>query len=200
MHQVINKTTKILCLAENYKKDCKEPLIFIKTTNTLTNLKKINIDLSSKVWGEVELALIIKKEANNVLYSEAFDYIKGFSIANDVTIENILGRDHHLALSKCQDDFCPIYSNYSEEFDWNNKYIKCFHNDILLREGNLSDLLWDPYKAIEELSKNFTLHENDLILLGTPPRVRDRIYLKNGDKFICEIEGLGKMENFFYAK
>ena len=44
-----------------------------------------------------------------------------------------------------------------------------------------------------------TLNSGDIVLTGTPPRVRDREFLSNGDTFKVKIEGLGEMETTFYV-
>lgn len=198
--------SKIIGIATNYKgatgvnNDMLEPMIFLKSPNALANHNdKIEIPFDLPCWGEVELAVIIKKEAKNISLENAKEYIGGYTIANDITIENIMDRDHHLARAKSADGFCPILDKVDGSFEPKDQYIRAYHNGELLREAKLSDMIWSSEKIISELSQWMTLNKGDIILTGTPPRVIDRIYLKNGDHFICEIEGLGRLENKFYV-
>ena len=77
-NQLINKSevdlqlplnpSKIICLAQNFKKNNKiniklKKLIFIKTSNTLIgNKKKIFLPFKINTWGESELGIVIKKK------------------------------------------------------------------------------------------------------------------------------------------
>ena len=51
---------------------------------------------------------MISRKGKNIKKSSAKDYIFGHIIANDLTMDNIYGRDHHLGRSKSLDKFCPI--------------------------------------------------------------------------------------------
>jgi 2-keto-4-pentenoate hydratase/2-oxohepta-3-ene-1,7-dioic acid hydratase in catechol pathway len=108
--------TKIIALGYNYKdligprKKYQEPVIFLKPPSSVITHKdiiKIPIE-NQKVWVEVELAIIIKTQCKNVSEDQAYNYILGYTIGNDITTENINSRDHHLARSKGWDTFCSI--------------------------------------------------------------------------------------------
>jgi len=123
--------------------------------------------------------------------------IYGYTIGNDVSSENIGGRDHHLARSKAADTFCVLGPWIDTEFSPNKQIIRGYHNSSLLREGRLNDRMWQEEKIIKWLSTWITLEPGDVILTGAPSRTRDREYLKNGDNFTCVIEGLGELKNSF---
>ena len=42
-----------------------------------------------------------------------------------------------------------------------------------------------------------TLYPEDVVLTGSPPRVRDRLYLSKGDTFKCKIEGFSDLITYF---
>lgn len=193
---------KIICLAINYKgisgfdKNFREPLVFLKTNNTITIKKKIKIPFKNfKAWGEPEIGVIIKKKLNNRKYLKNSEDILGYCIANDISCYNISNRDHHLARAKSADNFCPISNFIDTEFEIKNKKIQSYHNENLLRLGNTNEMIWDIKKIITWLSSWMTLDKGDLILTGSPPRVRKRIFLKQNDVFRIEIEGLGSIHN-----
>ena len=56
-------------------------------------------------------------------------------------------------------------------------------------------MIWNLDKIITWLSSWITLEKGDLILTGSPPRVRDRIFLKKNDVFQIKIQGLGSIKN-----
>jgi len=195
----------IIAFAINYlnsskkKKIFYEPLIFIKSNNTICKQNnKIKIAFNSPTWGESELGIVIKKKAKNVSLKKAKEYILGYLPVNDITCNNIKNRDHHLARSKSADGYCPIGYYIDTDYNYKNKVIESYHNNILLRKGNTNDMIWKPEKIISWISTWMTLTPGDLVITGTPPRVRKRMYLKNGDTFTVKIEGFPKLENSFY--
>lgn len=195
--------TKIVCVAENYPannrtSNASEPIVFLKGRNCLNlDNRAVSIPFDLPCWGECELGFIVKKTAKNIKLNDADEFILGYTLANDVTIQNIAGRDHHLARSKSADEFCPVFPSISATFKPQNQVIRGYHNDLLLRESTLDTMIWSPQKILSEVSAWMTLEEGDLILTGAPPRVRDRIFLAPGDTYRCEIDELGMLETRF---
>lgn len=193
--------SKIICVALNFKgisnfDKKKDPLFFIKSSNAITINEKIKIVLNRKVWCEPEIGIVIKNKINrNSINIE--NKILGYNIANDLTAENYYGRDHHLFLSKSIDNYCPISKYITTNFNFNNKLIEGYHNDVLLRKGNTKNIFWDPLRIIKYLSQHITFNPEDLILTGSPPRLIDRKYVRKGDKFQIKIQELGELNNYF---
>jgi len=202
------KPTKIVALAINYEgatgqsESMKEPLVFLKSTNAITNFKKkIKLPFASNTWGESELGIVIKlKTTSKVSNKNVEDYILGYLPANDISCDNIDGRDHHLARSKSADGFCPVGSYIDTNYIFNNKKITAYHNEQLIRSGNTDQMIWNPHKIIIWVSSWMTLYPGDIVLTGTPPRVIDRKYLKNGDSYTVKIEGFPNLTSTFYEK
>ncbi len=197
---------KIICIATNFfgatgvDNHMIEPMVFLKGKNTIThNGNSVHLPFNLKCWGESELGFVIKKKIKNQEKekSDTTNLILGFLPCNDVSCENISNRDHHLARSKSVDNFCPVGDYIDTEYNPSNKYIKAYHNNELLREGNTSEFIWNPPKIIFELSKWMTLSPGDLVLTGAPKRVRERQFLENGDGYRVEIEGLPVLNNHF---
>lgn len=198
--------SKIIGIAANFpgvsgsSGNSEEPLVFTKSLNSISAHKdpiKSTFPESS-VWGEPELALIIGKTLKNASQKEARNAIFGYSIANDVTCKNIGLRDHHLARSKCADSFCPLGPFIETQFDPANKRVSGYQNGCLIREDSLSNRILDEIEMLIWLSKWLTLEPGDVILTGAPARIREKLFLNDGDSYRCEIEGLGFLENDFY--
>tara|TARA_B100000902_G_scaffold399813_1_gene472713 strand:- start:7862 stop:8635 length:774 start_codon:yes stop_codon:yes gene_type:complete len=197
---------KIICIATNFSGTTgvdhlmKEPVIFLKGSNTITlGEEAIHLPFKLNSWGESELGFVIKKSIKNLetIEFDSSNYILGFLPCNDVSCSNISERDHHLARSKSADNFCPVGKYVDTEYSPENKSIKAYHNGVLLRDGSTSEFIWNPNRIIFELSKWMTLCPGDLILTGAPKRIRDRIFLEDGDEYTTEIEGLPILKNTF---
>lgn len=179
---------KIIGIGLNYKGlgiEEQEPIIFMKSPSSIIyNNENIKIPYECKrVWAEVELVMVMGK--NNK--------IKGYTIANDVTADNVYKRDHHLAKSKCINTFCPI-DPLVRMLDVSDLSMKTYVNEKLTQEGNTSDMLYSCEELVGLISKYITLEENDLILTGTPKGAENNI-IKSGDTVKVCIEGLGELEN-----
>ncbi len=194
--------SKVICLAINYdgitgfKKNMKEPLVFLKSPNALTINKNIKLNfLTHKAWGEPELGILIKRKLRNIKKLNKKIDILGYCLANDISCYNIENRDHHLARAKSADNYCPISDYFLTDFICRNKQISCKHNNRLLRNGNTDQMMWDVDKIIIWLSSWMTLIPGDLILTGSPPRIRDRQFFKKNDSFEIYLEDFGKLKN-----
>lgn len=199
--------TKVIALAINYlgatgqTADMSEPLVFLKGSNAVVGVNDpVELPFQSNTWGEAELGVVIRRTARNADHYEVKDHILGYVPANDVSCDNVDDRDHHLARSKSSDGFCPLGQYIDTDYDFRNKSILAYHNDILLRKGNTDEMIWDPEKIVVWLSSWMTLYPGDVIITGTPSRVRDRLFLKDGDTYTVEIEGFPKMVTRFYEK
>ena len=184
---------------QGYKPDMSEPLVFLKGPNTITgpdSMVKIPFH-SLKAWGEAELAVVIKKRASKIRRDSVEDYVLGFTIANDVSVSNIEGRDHHLARSKSVDGFCPIGPWIETDLTLNNLEINAFQNGELIRTGNTKDHLWDWREIVFQVSQWMCLEEGDVILTGNPPDINGWVYLEDEAKFDVTISKIGTLTTFF---
>lgn len=194
-------SSKIIGVAQNFKKENKinNPLFFLKSNNSLClQDKNIRLPKNAKIWGESELAFVIKKSIKKpIKLRECKKYILGYTIANDITASYNNGQDHHLALSKSLDGFCPIADFIDTKFTFNKKIIEGLHNNKLIRRSSTSKFILNPHQILSHLSNLLTLNPGDLILTGAPTRVTGRKYLKAGDNYLVKISGLGKIISTF---
>jgi 2-keto-4-pentenoate hydratase/2-oxohepta-3-ene-1,7-dioic acid hydratase in catechol pathway len=195
--------TKIIGVAMNYpgvksdKSNMETPFTFLKSPNSLTIEKTVTLPFSGRIWGESELGVVISSRCKNIEQNNISSFILGYVLANDITYSPENDRDHHLPQSKSADNFCPINNCIETNFDPKNKKIQGFHNNILIRDGNSSSMICSIESLISWLSSWITLEPGDLILTGCPGRTRDRLYIKSGDEYRVEVEGLGSLKTQF---
>ncbi|OIJ08203.1 5-carboxymethyl-2-hydroxymuconate isomerase [Anaerobacillus arseniciselenatis] len=212
----ISKPEKIICVGLNYRKhadECgmehpTEPILFSKFNNSLTGTEsEIKIPSNStEVDYEVELAIVIGKEAKDINPEEVDEYIFGYCVANDVSARDLQFRSPQWLIGKSCDGFCPIgpYLVTKDEIeDPNNLNIKTWLNGKLKQNSNTSDMIFNCQEAISYASKHMTLKPGDIILTGTPEGViagdpeKKRVWIKPEDKVTVEIEKLGQLTNYF---
>lgn len=159
---------------------------------------------SSKVDYEGELAVIIGRDCKNVSRDEAFDYVFGYTCANDVS-----ARDWQFefgggqwARSKQFDTFAPLgpWLVTSDEIpDPSRLQLTTRLNGAVMQHAMTSLMIFDIPCLIEFLSASTTLLAGTVLLTGTPagtgmkqdpPR-----WLRPGDRVEVEIESIGTLSN-----
>ncbi|MFL1706519.1 fumarylacetoacetate hydrolase family protein [Campylobacter sp. MOP7] len=158
--------------------------------------------VTQKLDYEVELALIIKKDAKNVSAKDAKEYIFGYTILNDFSARDLQIRHKQFYFGKSLDTHCAMGPAVitADELDSSNLTIKCYVNGELRQNSNTCNMIFNERYVIEELSSAMTLKAGTIISLGTPSGVgmgfEPPKFLKSGDVVRCEIEGIGVLENF----
>ncbi len=202
----------IIAIGANYVDHVKEsnaeipkiPLVFIKTTNTVTAhgkdivLPKNNPDA---VDYEAELALVIGKKASYVSEEEALNYVFGYTCANDVSARDVqLKIDAQWARGKSFDTFCPLGPFLVTDIK-NPKelHVTLRLNGEQMQDQRVSDMIFSIPRIISFLSSGITLYPGTVILTGTPSGVgmacNPPRYLKAGDVVEVEIDKVGILRN-----
>ena len=162
---------------------------------------KINghFDVTNSLDYEAELAIIIGKDAKNVSAKDAKDYIFGYTIFNDFSARDLQNRHKQWYFGKSLDGFCAMGPLIQTQLKSRNLAIKSYVNGELRQNANTSEMIFDEYQIIAALSNAMTLKAGTIISLGTPSGVgmgfNPPKFLKSGDKVVCEIESLGRLEN-----
>lgn len=162
---------------------------------------KINghFDVTNSLDYEAELAIIIGKDAKNVSAKDAKDYIFGYTIFNDFSARDLQNRHKQWYFGKSLDGFCAMGPLIQTQLKSRNLAIKSYVNGELRQNANTSEMIFDEHQVIAELSNAMTLKAGTIISLGTPSGVGMGFdppkFLKSGDKVVCEIESLGRLEN-----
>ena len=151
---------------------------------------------------EAELAVIIKKDAKNVAKEEAYDYVFGYTIINDISARNLQTRHKQWYFGKSLDGFTPMGPCIVTKDEFVNPLALkiCSRVNGELRQHSTTDLMITSIEdVIHELSQGVTLKAGTIIAMGTPAGVgmgfEPPRFLKSGDVVECEIEGIGCLKN-----
>lgn len=213
----VQNPSKIICIGLNYAdhaaetkaKVPKEPILFFKSTSSITNP---NGDViiprnSQKTDWEVELAVVIGKRASYVEEKDAMDYIAGYSLLNDYSEREFqLEREGQWVKGKSCDTFSPLgpwLVSKDEIEDINNLRLWLTVNGKTMQDGNTSNLIFKIPFLVSYISQFMTLLPGDVISTGTPAGVglgmHPQVFLKPGDVVECGIDGLGKSKQLLKA-
>ena len=150
----------------------------------------------------MELAIIIGKEGKRINRTDAFDYIAGFTVMNDVSGREAQFSDTQWFRGKSFDGFAPtgpVIVTIDEIGDVNNLRLTAMLDGVVMQDGNTRDLIFDIPEIIENISEDITLFPGDIIATGTPAGVgifRDPpVVLKPGNVVECHIEKIGSIIN-----
>jgi 2-keto-4-pentenoate hydratase/2-oxohepta-3-ene-1,7-dioic acid hydratase in catechol pathway len=179
-----------------------EPVLFFKSTTALVGP---NDDLviprnAHKVDWEVELAVIIGKQAKYVPRESALDFIAGYALHNDYSERSFqLERGGQWVKGKSADTFAPLgpYVATTDEVpDTNNLEMWLTVNGTMRQKSTTAQMIFDVPAIVSYCSEFMTLLPGDVISTGTPAGVglgnRPPVYLKAGDLVELGIERLGQ--------
>ena len=197
---------KVIALALNYNDHAaelnltqpKDPALFWKpNTSLLPHKGSVVYPQGAKFMHyEVELAVIIGRDARRVKAKDAYDYIGGYSIANDLVVRDFVINTFRPPIrGKGWDTFGPLgpyYVTADEIKDPDNLELKAFVNDEVRQEGSTKDMIWRIPELIEYISRFMTLEKDDVIMTGTPKGIS---HVHPGDVMRLQVEGLGELVN-----
>lgn len=150
---------------------------------------------------ECELAVVIGKEGYAIAKEDAYDYVAGYTIANDYAIRDYLENYYRPNLRVKNRDNCTLLGPWlvarDDIADPMNLTLITRVNGVETQRGSTADMVFDIPTLIAYLSSFMTLSPGDIILTGTPEGLAD---VKAGDEVVTEIEGLGaSWTNFIVA-
>lgn len=161
-----------------------------------------HFDIVESLDYEVELAVVIGKDAKNVAEKDVFDYVFGYTILNDVSARNLQTSHKQWYFGKSLDGFTPIGPCIVTKEDFTNPpalAIKSYINGELRQNSTTDLLIFGIAHVVSELSQGMTLQAGTIIAMGTPAGVGMGFvppnFLKAGDEVKCEIEGIGTLTN-----
>ena len=182
-----------------------EPIVFMKATSCV-NGPNDDIEITSyskKLDWEVELGIVIGKEAKNISEKNSSDHILGYCLVNDISErEWQIEKMGQWVKGKSHDTFGPIgpYLVTSDEIkDVNNLNLSLDLNGKRMQTGNTNKMIFNVYHIVAYLSKYMSLQAGDIITTGTPPGVgmgkKPQVFLKNGDTLRLSIDNLGEQNS-----
>ena len=207
----------ILCIGLNYRQHAAEtrieiprfPVLFMKNPAAVAHphdpivLPAVCLN-QPQVDYEAELAVVIGKPARNVPLAEALDYVLGYTAGNDVSAR---WWQQHAGASqwvrgKSFDSFCPLGPELVTADDLpdpQNLRLRCVLNEVVMQDGNTSDMIFSVAELITFLSQGTTLLPGTVILSGTPSGVgfvrQPPVFLQPGDVVSVAIESFGTLTN-----
>lgn len=200
----------VFALGLNYADHAKElafkapetPLVFLKGPNTVVGHRAQTVRPADATYMhyECELAVVIGKEGYAIAKEDAYDYVAGYTIANDYAIRDYLENYYRPNLRVKNRDNCtplgPWLVARDDIADPMNLALITRVNGVETQRGSTADMVFDIPTLIAYLSSFMTLSPGDIILTGTPEGLAD---VKAGDEVVTEIEGLGTLTNFIVA-
>jgi len=201
---------KFICVGLNYSDHAKEtgmdipnePILFMKATSSICgpNDNIIIPKNSKKTDWEVELGIIIGKEARYISEKNSQDYIAGYCVINDISEREF--QFEHLGQwvkGKSCDTFGPIgpyIVTKDEILDPQNLKIWLKVNNNIMQNGSTSKMIFSVNFLVSYISQFMSLQPGDVISSGTPSGVgagmKPPVFLKEGDNISLGIEGLGE--------
>ena len=202
---------KFICIGLNYAdhaaetgaKIPEEPIIFMKATSAIIGPNDDVIIPKNAIkpdW-EVELAIVIGKEARYVEEADAMDHVAGYCVCNDVSERHFqTERGGTWDKGKGADTFGPIgpwMVTKDEVADPQNLKMWLEVNGKRYQDGSTKTMIFGVANVVSYVSQFMSLQPGDIITTGTPPGVGmgikpEPVWLKPGNVMRLGIEGLGE--------
>ncbi|MCP2033331.1 2-keto-4-pentenoate hydratase/2-oxohepta-3-ene-1,7-dioic acid hydratase in catechol pathway [Planomicrobium sp. HSC-17F08] len=208
----ISRTPKnIICIGKNYADHAKEMgaeapvdlVVFTKTPQTIAadeQTVSVHSDVTDSYDYEGELAVVIGKKGKSIPKQMAYDYVFGYTIANDLTARDLQSKHQQYFLGKSLEGSCPMgpYLVTKDEIpEAQDLSIVTKVNDEVRQNGNTGNMIRRVDDLVAEVSKYITLEPGDVILTGTPAGVGKGFnppkFLKAGDTVKVSIESIGTL-------
>ena len=183
----------------------KEPIMFMKATSSICgpNDDVEIVSGSKKLDWEVELGIVIGKEAKHISEDQSQDHILGYCLVNDVSErEWQIEKMGQWVKGKSHDTYGPTgpYLVTKDEIkDINNLKMILDVNGERMQTGNTSTMIFNVDIIVSYVSKFMSLQPGDIITTGTPPGVgmgrKPQVFLKAGDQMKLSIENLGEQNS-----
>jgi acylpyruvate hydrolase len=204
----VDRPGKIVALGLNYVLHAKEgnfdvpkePIIFVKVGSSVIGPDEtVRLPRGlGRMDHEVELAVVIGKTATEVKRKDAYKFIAGYTICNDVSARDLQTKDistkHPWFRSKSFDSFSPLgpWIITADEFPPPiHVTVECRVNGKLRQRANTKDLVFDIPTVIEFITKYITLEPGDIISTGTPDGIGP---IKHGDTVVFRVDKIGELK------
>ena len=206
----IPRPLNFVCIGLNYAdhaaetggKIPKEPIVFLKSLSAFSGpFDDIRIPRGSKKtdW-EVELGVVIGREAKYVTEADALSYVGGYCVVNDLSERAFqLEGTGQWVKGKSADTFGPIgpwLVTADEVPDPQNLHLWLEVDGHRFQDGSTRTMVFGVAHLVSYLSRFMSLQPGDIISTGTPPGVglgqKPPVYLRAGNVMRLGVEGLGQ--------
>ena len=207
----VPRPRQVLGIGLNYRSHAEEsnaklptvPATFTKFPSSLAGpYDDIQIAGAAIDW-EVELVVIIGCQADNVPVADAWSYVAGLSVGQDISDRQLqFAAGAQFSLGKSRRGYGPIgpwVVTPDELTDPDNLALTCKVGDEMVQDARTNDLIFNVPQLIAELSGILSLLPGDVIFTGTPSGVgaarKPPRFLRVGDVIESSIEGIGTIRN-----
>jgi acylpyruvate hydrolase len=209
----VPKPPKILCVGLNYDDHLAEsglkkpvyPEIFVRfATSLIAHSEPIRRPPESSTLDyEAELAVVIGRGGRRIQPEKALEHVAGYSLFNDATIREFQLRTPQWTIGKNFDGtgaFGPwLVTPDTVPPGAKGLLIQGRLNGQIMQDARTDQLIFDVAALITMLSVALTLEPGDVIITGTPGGVgaarKPPVFMRPGDVFEVEIEGIGILSN-----
>ena len=204
----ISNPVDFLAIGLNYKAHAEgtnsklpaEPILFNKSSGCIQgpNDPIIKPKAANKMDYEVEVAMVIGKEGNNIPEKKAQDHVFGYCIVNDISERSWQKeRGGQWVKGKSIAGPCGPYLVTKDEIkDINNINLSLDVNEERRQTGNTERMIFSFDFLISHISQFMTLYPGTIITTGTPAgtamEMSEPKFLQNGDKLRLKVDFLGE--------
>ncbi len=145
---------------------------------------------------ECELVAVIGRPTRDVSLEEALQCVSGYTVAMDYAIreylENFFRPNARVKNRDATTPLGPWIVDASDISDPQALALTTTVNGEIVQQGSTADMIMSVAELVSYLSGVSTLMPGDMILTGTPQGVH---FCNPGDRVVCEVEGVGRLEN-----
>lgn len=143
---------------------------------------------------EGEIAIVMGRTTRGVTWSDAWDHIAGYTIADDYGLHDFRDTDAGSMLRvKGSDTLCPLGPGLVTDWDpRDGQVLTTTVNGQVVQEASTDEMTWDMAYLVADLARTITLYAGDVILSGTPANSRP---VEPGDVVEVSVDGLGTLTN-----
>ena len=208
----VPRPSQVFAIGLNYRDHAEEaglpipaqPMVFTKFPSCLTGPRAEVPLTSDRVDWEVEQVVVIGRETHRVRAANAWEYVAGFCVGQDMSDRALQFADKppQFSLGKsapCFGPLGPALVSLDEVADRDDMTLRCWIDGETVQDSSTKNLIFPVPDLIAHLSRWCVLRPGDLIFTGTPAGVgsvrNPRRYLKAGETIESEIEGIGRLSN-----
>jgi ureidoglycolate lyase len=214
----VGRVGKFICVGLNYADHAresgveppKEPVLFMKATSAICgpNDNVIIPRNSRKTDWEVELGVVIGREARYVEIGDAMNHVAGYCVVNDVSEREFqIERCGQWVKGKSADTFGPIgpwLVSRDEVADPQRLSMWLEIDGRRYQNGSTATMIFGVAHLVSYISQFMSLQPGDIISTGTPPGVGlgqkpEPVYLRPGQTMRLGIDGLGEQKQRLVA-
>lgn len=186
------------------------PLVFTKFPTCIVGPGHVVDVVGETTDWEIELVAVIGRLARNVPRADAWDYIAGVTVGQDLsdrTLQLVGGGLPQFSLGKSRPGYGPIgpwLVTPDELPDRDDLALVCRVDGETVQEARTSEMIFPVPELIASLSAACPLLPGDVIFTGTPSGVgmgrKPPLYLRPGQQLVSSIEGIGDLRTRLAAQ